>query len=233
MRLGNLGLATAVLIAFLANAFAGGNAPVENGPADRALQTSRVDQIAISTNDLSAIVTKIVVITKDCAYRSDTGNIRRRNVNTLGFTQDLPLVGGFFGDTPRRQDFSGANQIGLVYLDGATLFADLRPTEGSAGADPSQIMALANAPAGTANPPFTLDMGMPPLTGLSVVNRNYQFLVPGTYFTAVAPPGMVCAKDALATQPSMGTMNDKPVGTAHLTNGEVNLLVRPSILATN
>ena len=61
--------------------------------------TKRVDQIAMTTD--RAIVTEIVVITPDCAYRSDTRNIHRRDVNRIGFTQDIPLMGGFLEDTPR------------------------------------------------------------------------------------------------------------------------------------
>ena len=35
----------------------------------------------------------------------------------------------------------------------------------------------------------------------------------------------------MAGLPALGTLIEKPEGTAHLTNGEVILLVRPSIIA--
>jgi len=233
MRLRNVAWAIGVLLILLANASADSNGPAERSPADRALEAERVDQIPLSMADHNAIVTRILVITKDCAFRSNTRDIRRRNVNRLGFLQDLPYVGAAFGPTPRQKDFSPANQIGLVYLNEATLYVDLRPLGGTAAIDRAQLTALAEGPAGTASPPFALDSSMPPLSGLSVVNRDFQFLIPPAYFSAMSLPGKVCAKDALADLAPLGTLFDKPVGTVHLTNGLVNLLIRPSILATD
>ena len=86
----------------------------DNTPWNRRLDDARVDEIKLKT-DRYDTVTEVVVITPDCAFRSDTRNINRRNVNRIGFTQDIPLIGGLFENTPRAGRLDGSNQIGLAY----------------------------------------------------------------------------------------------------------------------
>ncbi len=239
MRTRNLVLANliwammALLVLLPRGAFADPNGPADRTPADRRLEDKRVDDIRLTMTDSYATVTKLVVLTADCAFRSATDAIRRRNVNRLGFTQDIPLVGGFFADTPRQRDFTDANQIGLAYLDGSRMFVDLRGTGGPPTTDRALLNALAEGPTGGQSANFALNGAAPPFAGLSVVNRDFQFLVPSANFSALAAPGKSCAKDAFAGLPLLASMFDKPVGSAHLVNGQIVVLIKPSIIAGN
>src|SRR5207248_6588105 len=107
----------------------------ENTAADRALQGGRLDDIHLVMQGSYATLTRIVVVTPDCAFRGDTSVTRRRNVNKVGITQDMPFIGEFFAATPRQGQLNGGNQLGLAYLDGSTLYVDLRPSGTSQSPD--------------------------------------------------------------------------------------------------
>ena len=79
------------------------------------LQGARLDDIHLWMADGYATLTQLVLVTPDCAFRGGTSVNFRQNVNKLGFTQDLPLIGGFFAPTPRQGQLTQANQIGLAY----------------------------------------------------------------------------------------------------------------------
>ena len=134
----------------------------DNTPWNRRLDDARVDEIKLKT-DRYDTVTEVVVITPDCAFRSDTRNINRRNVNRIGFTQDIPLIGGLFENTPRAGRLDGSNQIGLAYLDGNVLYIDTRSANGSgkaaATSDRAWLTALAKGPAGTSSANFAVAGG--------------------------------------------------------------------------
>ena len=66
---------------------------------------------------------------------------------------------------------------------------------------------------------------------VSVVNRDFQYVIQTGGFTAVAPAGYRCGPDALAALPSLSPLFARPEGTAHLLNGQLIALVRPSIIA--
>ena len=66
---------------------------------------------------------------------------------------------------------------------------------------------------------------------ISVVNRDFQFVIQPGGFTAVAPPGYSCGPNALAAMPSLASLFDRPEGTAHALDGQLVALVRPSIIA--
>src|ERR1700688_1225164 len=78
-----------------------GNEAKDNTPDSQSVEDKRVDQISLKTG-INALVTKLVVMTPDCVFRGGTDRTKRRNVNRLGFTQDLPLIGGLFEQTPRQ-----------------------------------------------------------------------------------------------------------------------------------
>jgi len=205
----------------------------DNTPWNRRLDDARVDEIKLQT-DRYDTVTEVVVITPDCAFRSDTRNINRRNVNRIGFTQDIPLIGGFFENTPRAGRLDGSNQIGLAFLDGNVLYIDTRSANGSgkaaATSDRAWLSALAKGPAGTSSANFALAGAGSP-ENVSVVNRDFQYVIQTGGFTAVAPAGYRCGPDAMAALPALGPFFEKPEGTAHLLNGQLIALVRPSIIA--
>ena len=205
----------------------------DNTPWNRRLDDARVDEIKLKT-DRYDTVTEVVVITPDCAFRSDTRNINRRNVNRIGFTQDIPLIGGLFENTPRAGRLDGSNQIGLAYLDGNVLYIDTRSANGSgkaaATSDRAWLTALAKGPAGTSSANFAVAGAGSP-ENVSVVNRDFQYVIQTGGFTAVAPAGYRCGPDAMAALPALAPFFEKPEGTAHLLNGQLIALVRPSIIA--
>ena len=51
----------------------------DNTPWNRRLDDARVDQIRLQTDRFDT-VTQLMVITPDCAFRSDTSNIMRRGL---------------------------------------------------------------------------------------------------------------------------------------------------------
>ena len=205
----------------------------DNTPWNRRLDDARVDEIKLKT-DRYDTVTEVVVITPDCAFRSDTRNINRRNVNRIGFTQDIPLIGGLFENTPRAGRLDGSNQIGLAYLDGNVLYIETRSANGSgkaaATSDRAWLSALAKGPAGTSSANFAVAGAGSP-ENVSVVNRDFQYVIQTGGFTAVAPAGYRCGPDAMAVLPALAPFFEKPEGTAHLLNGQLIALVRPSIIA--
>jgi len=203
----------------------------DNTPWNRRLDDARVDQIRLQTDRFDT-VTQLVVITPDCAFRSDTRNITRRNVNRLGFTQGLPLIGGFFTNTPRSGTLNGSNQIGLTFLRGNVLYIDTRPVTSLGKPDPAMLDALARGStgAGAANADLRLPGAESPQS-ISVVNRDFQFVIQPGRFTAVAPPGYLCGPSALAAMPSLASLFEKPEGTAHDLDGQLVALVPPSIIA--
>jgi hypothetical protein len=205
----------------------------DNTPWNRRLDDARVDEIKLKT-DRYDTVTEVVVITPDCAFRSDTRNINRRNVNRIGFTQDIPLIGGLFENTPRAGRLDGSNQIGLAFLDGNVLYIDTRSANGSvkaaATSDRAWLTALAKGPAGTSSANFAVAGAGSP-ENVSVVNRDFQYVIQTGGFTAVAPAGYRCGPDTMAALPALGPYFEKPEGTAHLLNGQLIALVRPSIIA--
>jgi hypothetical protein len=201
----------------------------DNTPWNKRLDDARVDQIRLQT-DRYDTVTQLVVITPDCAFRSDTRNITRRNVNRLGFTQGLPLIGGFFTNTPRSGTLNGANQIGLTFLKGSVLYVDTRPVTSLGKPDPAMLEALARGPTGAATADLRLPGAESPQS-ISVVNRDFQFVIQAGGFTAVAPPGYRCGPNALAAMPSLAPLFEKPEGTAHNLDGQLVALVPPSIIA--
>jgi len=104
MRIGKLAWAIVAVFAVVSAAFAQNNDrnPSENTPADRALEGARLDTIHLAMANSYATLTQIVTVTPDCAFRGATSVSRRRNVNKVGITQDIPLIGEFFADTPRQ-----------------------------------------------------------------------------------------------------------------------------------
>jgi hypothetical protein len=234
MRQRRLGVALAAA-AILAAAGAWADQPSgntntnDNTPWNRRLDDARVDEIKLRT-DRYDTVTAVVVITPDCAFRSDTRNIMRRNVNRLGFTQDLPIIGGFFENTPRAGKLDGSNQIGLAFLRGDVLYVDTRPVTSLAKPDPGLLDVVASGPTGAASANLTLPGAEAP-ESISVVNRDFQYVIQPGGFTAVAPPGYRCGPNALAAMPSLAPLFEKPEGTAHDLNGQLIALVRPSIIA--
>ena len=205
----------------------------DNTPWNRRLDDARVDEIKLKT-DRYDTVTEVVVITPDCAFRSDTRNINRRNVNRIGFTQDIPLIGGLFENTPRAGRLDGSNQIGLAFLDGNVLYIDTRSANGSgkaaATSDRAWLTALAKGPADTSSANFAVAGAGSP-ENVSVVNRDFQYVIQTGGFTAVAPTGYRCGPDAMGALPALAPFFEKPEGTAHLLNGQLIALVRPSIIA--
>jgi hypothetical protein len=205
--------------------------PTENSPADRALQGARLDDIHLWMADSYATLTRLVVVTPDCAFRGGTSVNYRQNVNKLGFTQDLPLIGGFFAPTPRQGQLTQANQLGLAYVDNGTLFVDLRQTTAPANSDRSLLGSLTDGPAAARSVAFSPGGSTPAFIAFSVVNRNYQFQVPMTNFSAVAAGGTACAPGAMTRMPPLGAMFSQPVGTAHDLGGQLIVLIKPSIIA--
>ncbi len=232
MRIGKLAWAIVAVFAVMPAAIAENDRnPSENTPADRALEGARLDTIHLAMANSYATLTQIVVVTPDCAFRGATSVTRRRNVNKVGITQDIPLIGEFFADTPRQGELNASNQLGLAYIDGSTLYVDLRPAGGSPTADRSFLSALAGGPTGGQSAAFAPNGAAPPFVGFSVVNRNFQFQVPKANFSAFAPAGAACGKDATKRLPSLAPLFAQPVGSAHLLNGQLIVLVKPSIVA--
>jgi hypothetical protein len=205
--------------------------PAENSPADRSLQGARLDDIHLWMADSYATLTQVVVVATDCAFRGGTSLNYRQNVNKLGFTQDLPLIGGFFAATPRQGQLTQANQIGLAYIDGGTLYVDLRQAFAAPGNDRSLLGALTGSPVNAQSAPFSSGGNTPAFIAFSVVNRNYQFQVPVGNFTAIAPGGAACGAGAMTHLPPLGPLFATPVGTAHNLGGQLIVLIKPSIIA--
>lgn len=205
--------------------------PTENSPADRALQGARLDEIRLSMRDSFATLTQLVVVASDCAFRGGTSVNYRQNVNKLGFTQDLPLVGQFFAPTPRQGQLTDANQIGLAFIDSSTLFVDLRRSFAAANGDRSLLQTLTGAPASTQSAPFSAGGNAPAFIAFSVVNRDFQFQVPVGNFTAITPGNAACGAGVMTRLPPLGALFDQPVGTAHNLGGQLIVLIKPSIIA--
>ena len=206
----------------------GGNSRDTN-PNQRSLDDKRVDQISLKT-DINALVTKLVVMTPDCVFRGSTDGTTRRNVNRLGFTQDLPLIGGLFEQTPRQDDLTASNQLGLSFLKDGTIFVDLRPSAGTGAPDPGLLTALADGPAGGESQVFAVARGAPALQSVGVLNRDFEFLVRPGNFTALAPMGRHCGANALADLPPIGSLFDKPLGAVYLTQAGLIVVAKPSII---
>ena len=239
MRARNL---LATLLTVGACAIGAGNAlaqndrnPMENSPADRSLQGARLDDIHLWMADSYATLTQLVVVTPDCAFRGGTSVNFRRNVNKVGITQDIPLIGQFFAATPRQGQLNSANQLGLAYIDGGTLYVDLRQgasaTSATAASDRSLLGTLTASPASAQSAPFSSGGNAPAFMAFSVVNRDYQFQVPVGNFTAIAPGGAACGAGAMTRLPPLGPLFATPVGTAHNLGGQLIVLIRPSIIA--
>ena len=117
MRIGKLAWVIVAVFAFVPAAIAENDRnPSENTPADRALEGARLDTIHLAMANSYATLTQIVVVTPDCAFRGATSVTRRHNVNKVGITQDLPLIGEFFADTPRQGKLNAANHAAAVEL---------------------------------------------------------------------------------------------------------------------
>ena len=205
--------------------------PAENSSADRALEGARLDDIRLRTADSSATLTQLVVVTPDCAFRGSTSINYRRNVNKVGVMQDVPLIGGFIAATPRQGQLNPANQLGLAFIDNATLYVDLRQRYGAANGDRSLLQSLTGGPASSQGAPFSAGNNAPAFIAFSVINRDYQFQVPVTNFTAVAPNGLACAPGTMTTLPPLGSLFAQPAGTAHNLNGQLIIMIKPSIIA--
>src|SRR5262245_3289982 len=67
-------------------------------PQDRDLYDTQVYQIPLWT-ERHDMATGVVVLTSSCAFRSNTRAITRRNVNKIGITQDIPVLGQLSGNT--------------------------------------------------------------------------------------------------------------------------------------
>ncbi len=201
----------------------------DNTPVSRSMEDKRVDQITLKT-DINALVTKLVVMTPDCVFRGGTDQSLRRNVNRLGFTQELPLIGGLFEQTPRQDDLTEANQRGLSYLKDGTIFVDLRPSAGPGAPDPSLLAALTDGPTGGQNQIFGVAAGAPALQSVGVLNRDFEYLVRPANFAPLAPAGRHCGTNALADLPPIGSLFDKPLGAVYLTEGRLIIVAKPSII---
>jgi hypothetical protein len=227
-------IAAAALLGGLAPAVAdmsgsGGNSRDTN-PNQRSLDDTRVDQISLKT-DINALVTKVIVMTPDCVFRGGTDGSTRRNVNRLGFTQDLPLIGGLFEQTPRQGDLTEVNQRGLAYLKDGAIFVDLRPSAGAGTPDPGLLAVLSDGPTGSEGQTFAVAAGAPALQSVSVLNRDFEYLVRPSNFAALAPPSRHCGINALADLPPIGSLFDKPLGAVYLTQGRLIIVAKPSIIA--
>ena len=194
-------IGVAALLSGLAPAWAdmsgSGAEPKDNTPASQAMEDKRVDQIYLKT-DSNVLVKQVVVMTPDCSFRGATDRSMRRNINKLGFTQDLPLIGGLFEQTPRRGDLNDSNQLGLAYLKDGTLFVDLRPPARAGAPDPGLLSALADGPAGSESQTFAVAAGAPALQSFSIVNRDFEYLVRLGNFSPLAPAGRHCGANASA-----------------------------------
>ena len=238
MRIGNLIWLTVAAFtlargAFLPEAFAQNDRnPSQNTPADRALEGARLDDIHLAMQDSYATLTRIVVVTPDCAFRGDTSVTRRRNVNKVGITQDMPFIGEFFAATPRQGQLDAGNQLGLAYLDDSTLYVDLRSSGASRSSARSFLGALNSSPAEPRGASFAANGTAAPFVGFSVVNRSFQFQVPKNNFTAVSPAGTSCGKGAMTRLPALAPLFAQAVGSAHLLKGQLIVLVKPSIIAS-
>ena len=232
----------AFLAAAIAAAWLGGLGPVaadmngsngsperDGGPAAQSMEDRRVDQIALKTYT-NALVTKLVVLTPDCVFRSGTDGTRRRNVNRLGFTQELPLVGQLFEQTPRQDQLTAENQRGLSFLKDGTIFVDLRASAGTGAPDPGLLTALADGPATGGIQVFAVAAGAPALQGVGVLNRDFEYLVRPANFSARAPMGRHCGAGALADLPPIGSLFDRPLGAVYLTEGSLIVVAKPSII---
>ena len=206
----------------------GGNSRDTN-PNQRSLDDKRVDEISLKT-DINALVTKLVVMTADCAFRGGTDGTKRRNVNRLGFTQELPLIGGLFEQTPRQDDLTAGNQHGLSFLKDGTIFVDLRPSAGAGAPDPGLLTALADGPTGGESQAFAVTEGAPALQSVSILNRDFEYLVRPANFAALAPTGRHCGANALADLPPIGSLFDRPLGAVYLTEGRLIVVAKPSII---
>ncbi len=205
--------------------------PSENSTADRNLQGARLDEIRLSMPSSFATLTQLVVVTPDCAFRGSTSVNYRRNVNKVGITQDLPLIGGFFAATPRQGQLGPANQLGLAYIDNGTLYVDLRQRYAGASGDRSLLQSLTSGPASPRGTAFSAGNDAPAFIAFSVINRDFQFQVPVANFTAVAPGGAACAPGAMTALPPLGPLFAGPAGTAHNLNGQLIVMIKPSIIA--
>ena len=205
--------------------------PAERSPADRALEGARLDEIRLSMRDSFATITRLVVVTPDCAFRGSTSVNYRQNVNKVGFTQDLPLVGQFFAPTPRQGQLTDANQLGLAYIDNGSLFVDLRQSFAAANGDRSLLQTLTTTPASAQGTRFSAGGTAPTFIAFSVVNRDFQFQVPIGNFTAISPDGAACGAGAMTKLPALGALFQQPVGTAHNLGGQLIVLIKPSIIA--
>jgi len=199
-------------------------------PQDRDLYDTRVDQIPLWT-ERHDTATGVVVLTSSCAFRSNTRRITRRNVNRIGITQDIPVLGRLFGNTPRQGQLNSGNQVGIAYLDRRTLLVDLRYSSSLANPDRGLLDKLAAPPSSAENAPFAMAPTTPPFASFSVVNRNFEFVIPTASFTAFAPGDRHCAPGALDHLPSLAPLFPRPIGTAHLLTQRLILLVPPSIIA--
>lgn len=229
------GLAAAIAAAV----FFGGLAPAaadmsgssnmrDNTPSSQ-YEDKRVDQITLKT-DINSLVTKLVVMTPDCVFRGGTDRSVRRNVNRLGFTQELPLVGGLFEQTPRQDDLTEANQRGLSYLKDGTIFVDLRPSAGAGAPDAGLLAELTDGPTGGESQTFAVAADAPALQSVSVLNRDFEYIVRLDNFAALAPQGRHCGSNALADLPPIGSLFDKPLGAVYLTEGRLIVVAKPSII---
>lgn len=207
------------------------NGPTERSPADRALEGARLDEIRLSMRDSFATLTQLVVVTPDCAFRGSTSVNYRQNVNKVGFTQDLPLVGQFFVPTPRQGQLTDANQLALAYIANGTLFVDLRQSFAAANGDRSFLGTLTGSPASAQSARLSPGGNAPAFIAFSVVNRDFQFQVPIGNFSAITPGGVSCGPGTMTRLPALGALFDRPVGTAHNLNGQLIVLIKPSIIA--
>jgi hypothetical protein len=226
-------IAAAALFGGLAPAVAdmsgsGGN-PRDNNSGAIGVDDKRVEQISLKT-DINALVTKLVVMTPDCVFRGGTDGTTRRNVNRLGFTQDLPLIGGLFEQTPRQDDLTAGNQRGLSFLKDGTIFVDLRPSAGTGAPDPGLLTALADGPTSGESQVFAATEGAPALQSVGVLNRDFEYLVRPGNFAALAPMGRHCGANALADLPPIGSLFDKPLGAVYLTDARLIVVAKPSII---
>jgi hypothetical protein len=234
MRAGHILAALAIIGLALSSGARADDSDTRNdrvfSPWERKLYDTQVYEIPLWTQRHDT-VTKVVVVTASCAFRGDTRAITRRNVNKIGITQDIPVIGQLFGDTPRQGQLTDGNQVGLAYLDRETLYVDLRPRTSLANPDRRLLDAFANGPPAGRGAPFAIAPNAPLFASFSVVNRDFEFVVPGANFAAVAPPGRPCGGAALAHLPALAPLFPQPIGAAHLLTGRLIVLVPPSIIA--
>jgi len=175
-----------------------------------------VDTIRLASAAAGHVSVTCVVLTgPDGTYAAATAGNVTRNLVRSRLPEFLPVIGHLFEKPPRVRDFSPASKVGEVLLSGRALIVRLPGApEGDGGAPPGELC-------GSRGGAYHLPIARP---GGPRSRAFYAAIANGQHYFLMEAPSF------RPTDRAPTAAGAVEVGEAHAGEGELLILVRPSIL---